>query len=275
MAGTSSYAEEARKKVGQYLVKESGFSKKTPLKYYKRGENILIYVYLEKGFLTQVEVGITPLYIPDSIGFLNGSCLQNCAIPEDCGPVQANQWTESVIRELQRGILSFTESLASPQALLHYLTTRSSYDRRFMLNLLQANKLIIFTSAYLGDIPFAIEHAHRAMQEIRETRIKPLSEKIAQYDAEIAQINAMSQKTGTENLESIRQLIRNIEREREVAKFDLTHNAPQTIQMYEQWIAPLSAPDFDREHYFSQIIRQNKDSIKYEKLFKLKHSPEE
>ena len=70
--------------------------------------------------------------------------------------------------------------------------------------------------------------------------------------------------------ESIKRLICNIERDKYLAEFDSTHNAPETMQMYEQWIAPFLSPDFDRDTYFSQIIRQNKDIIKYEKLFKIK-----
>lgn len=270
MTGSSSYAEEARKRVGQYLVKEVGYSKKTPKKYYRQGEDILSYVYLERAYLTYVEVGIAPLYIPDAPQYLNGVRLQNCALSEDCSPMQANQWAEKVISQLQSGILSFMESIAAPRELMQYLLNRPSHDSRFTASPLQTDKLIIFTAAYLGNIPFAINHARKAIQNINETQINTLRKKIAKYDAEKAQINSMSEKNGTGSLESIRQLIRNIERDKELAEFNLTHNIPATIQMYEQWTAPLSAPDFDRETYFSRIIRQNKDSLKYEKLFKIK-----
>jgi len=271
MPAPSTYANEARKKVGQYLVKEAGFSKKTPLKFYKQAENILTYVYLEKVFLTQVEVGITPLYIPDSVGVLNGVRLPNCALSEDCGPMQANQWTEAVIRQLQGGILSFMESIASPQALLHRLTDRSPSDHRFALNPLQTSKLIIFTSAYLGDIPSAIRCARRAIQQIKETRIDSLPAKLAQYDAEIARMKADLSHADPMHGEIIRQAIDRTERGKQLAESDAASNAASTIRMYEDWIAPFSDPSFDRMDYFAQIIRQNKDALKYEKLFKLKN----
>ena len=116
MASASSYAENARKKIGQHLVKEMGYSKLTPKKYYRLGEDILSYVYLERAYLTYVEIGIVPLYIPDAPSVLNGIRLQNCALSEDCSPVQANLWAESVIRTLTQGALAFMEEWAFKEA---------------------------------------------------------------------------------------------------------------------------------------------------------------
>lgn len=273
MAGTSSYAEAARKRIGQHLVKEMGYSKRTPKKYYRQGEDILSYVYLERGHLTHVEIGVTPLYLPDAPFILNGIRLQNCALSEDCSPVQADLWAESVIRTLTQGPLAFMESIASPEALLHYLLSQPASDHRFTTNPVQTDKLIIFTSAYLGDIPSAVQHTRRTIQKIRETRIDTLPEKIAPIDAEIARLKDLLEKTGPKDSAVFDRLINDLEREKDVIEFDAKVNAPDTIRMYEQWIAPFSEPGFDRESYFLQIIHQNREILKYEKLFKSKARP--
>ena len=73
--------------------------------------------------------------------------------------------------------------------------------------------------------------------------------------------------------ESLNDLLSDLKREKDLIETDATMNAPDTLRMYEQWIAPFSEPGFDRDAYFPRIIAQNKEILKYEKLFKTKSCP--
>ena len=78
MAVSSSYAADARKQVGQYLVKRAGYSRKTETNYYKQGDNILTHVYFQRSRgMTQLYIGIVPLYIPDSLHVLCDTNMTN------------------------------------------------------------------------------------------------------------------------------------------------------------------------------------------------------
>ena len=60
MSETISYANEARKQVGKYLVEQCGYAKRTATRFYKNGDEILSYCYFEKSRgITQVEIGVS------------------------------------------------------------------------------------------------------------------------------------------------------------------------------------------------------------------------
>ena len=120
MSETISYANEARKQVGKYLVEQCGYAKRTATRFYKNGDEILSYCYFEKSRgITQVEIGVSPLYMPNSLWILNGRRLEELPfLLESASETQAEAWAESAIRCLKSGNLAFVESLCSPQKLL-------------------------------------------------------------------------------------------------------------------------------------------------------------
>lgn len=273
MAVSSPYANEARKQVGRYLVEQAGYSKKTAQNFYKHGHDILTRVYLHRSRgITQLYVGIVPLYIPDSLDVLFATdvtmeLLPGCILLDDDSAFKAKAWAEKIITFLSSGILVFMESISDPQALLNYLNDRSATDRRFVISPIEAAQLIIFSSAYLGDVSSAIEYAKTAQQKIKKERIDNLASKLAQWDNKIADIRVeMAQKT-SKSVNDFDSLITSYEREKRLAIFDAEHNAPSTIQMYEKWIKPFAATNCNCEELFSQIIDHNKMRLNYEKLF--------
>lgn len=272
MAVSSSYAAGALKQVGQFLVKQAGYSKKSETKFYKQGDDILTMVYLQKSRgMTQLYVGIVPLYIPDSLDVLYATNLTTelpiSILLEDDNAQRAKAWAEGVISCLNGGILSFMESVSSPQSLLDYLKNRSASDRRFLRYPIQVDELIIFSSAYLGKVSFAVEYAKAVQHKIKEERIETLANKVAKLDEAIAKLWGDLAKNGDGNKKCFEERIRAYEREKQLATFDAEHNAPKTIQMYDKWIEPFVAPGFNSEGYFSQIVEHNKAYLKYEKLF--------
>ena len=267
-----SYAKNARRQVGQYLVEQAGYSKKTEQSFYKQGDNILTRICFQKSRgITQVHVGIVPLYMPDSLSVLNGIVLTgkvpNSILLEDDNAQQAKAWAERIIKYLSSGILAFMESISSPQSLLDYLNNRSATDRRFEKSPIQVDQLIIFSSAYLGEVSFAVEYAKAVQRKIKEGRIETLANKVAQLDEAIAKWRGDLAKNGNGNKKCFEERIRAYEREKQLATFDAEHKAPSTMQMYDKWIEPFVAPGFNSEAYFSQIVEHNKAYLKYEKLF--------
>lgn len=273
MAGSFAYAHEARKQVGQFLVKQAGYSKKSETHFYKQGDNILTHVYLQRSRgITQVHVGITPLYIPNSLHILFATnltreLLPGCILVEDDHASKAEAWTERVIKYLDSGFLSFMESISSPQSLLDYLKNLSIRDRRFVIAPLERDMLIFFSSAYQGEVMFAVEYAKKAQQKIKEERIDTLSRRIARWDREIAEIRDALAKANRENTKHFEEMISRVEREKQIATLDAEQNAPSTIQQYGEWIEPFLSSVFSREEYFAQIIEHNRKCLKYEKLF--------
>lgn len=272
MVVASSYANEARRQVGQFLVEQTGYSKKTEINFYKQGNDILTRVYLQKSReITQVHVGIVPLYIPDSLHVMYAANL-TAELPisilrEDDNAQQARAWTEGVIKCLNGGILSLMESISSPQPLLDYLNNRSKIDRRFVMPPIEKDQLIIFSLAYLGDVSSAIDYAKAAQQKIQKERIDNLAYKVAQWDEELAKIRGSIAKNVESNRKYLEEQISAHEREKRLAILDAEQNAPKTIQMYGKWIEPFVVAGFNSEEYFAQIIEHNKVCLKYDRLF--------
>lgn len=276
MAVSSSQAAVARRQVGNFLVTQAAYSKKSETKFYKQGDDILTTVYLQRSRgITQVYVGIVPLYIPDSLHCLYAinltmELLPGCILVEDDNIHKATAWADRIINYLNGGILAFMESISSPQALLDYLKNRSASDRRFVRYPIQVDELIIFSSAYLGEVSFAVEYAKAAQLKIQEERIDNLENKVARWDEEITKMRRSLAKNGACNKEYLEEQISAYEREKRLAIFDAENNAPSTIQMYGKWIAPFVVSGFNSEEYFAQIVEQNKACLKYAKLFSSK-----
>lgn len=272
MAVSSSYAAGALRQVGQFLVKQAGYSKKSETKFYKQGDDILTMVYLQKSRgMTQLYVGIVPLYIPDSLHILYATNLTTelpiSILLEDDNAQRAKAWAEGVISCLNGGILSFMESVSSPQSLLDYLKNRSASDRRFLRYPIQVDELIIFSSAYLGKVSFAVEYTKAAQLKIKAGRIDNLANKVAQWDEAIAKIRGSLAKNGERSRKYLEEQISAYEREKRLAILDAEQKAPSIIQMYGKWIEPFVAAGFNSEEFFAQIIEHNKMCLKYEKVF--------
>ena len=273
MAVSSSYAKNARREVGRFLVKQAGYSKKSETKFYKQGNDILTNVYLQRSRgITQVHVGIQPLYIPDSLHVLFATNLTMELLPgsillEDDHEYKAKAWADRIIHYLNGGYLAFMEAISSPQALVDYLIKRPASDRRFVMAPLERDMLIIFSSAYLGDVQFAIEYAKAAQHKIQKEEIDGLPQILAHWDREIAKARAALASNCTGDRRLIEERIKTYEQFKEVAPRNAQNHAPRRIDMYGKWIEPFTASSFDGEAYFSQITAANKASLRYDKLF--------
>lgn len=269
MSETISYANEARKQVGKYLVEQCGYAKRTATRFYKNGDEILSYCYFEKSRgITQVEIGVSPLYMPNSLWILNGRRMEELPfLLESASETQAEAWAESAIRCLKSGNLAFVESLCSPQKLLNYLCNTTALERHFIKPQSQADELIAYSAAYVGDIAFAVSWIEAAKQEIRTERIDALPQMLAEMDERIAKLRIASTSTKPWNRKDIDVQISKYEEEKRLKMGDAQENAPRMIQLYDEWITPFRAPDFHREEYFTQIVAQNKKEVRYEKMF--------
>lgn len=269
MATVSSCANEARKRVGKYLVEQCGYAKRTEGRFYKKGDDVLAYVCFERSRgITQVEIGVMPLYVPESYWLLNGRRLTELPLLlEDAAEAEAQAWAEKTIRCLQSGCLAFVESLCSPQKLLDYLRNTTALERQFIKPQNQADELIVYSAAYLGDTAFAVNWAKAAQQAIRAERIDSLPQVVAELDEKIGKLRIASVSKKPWIQQNIEAQISKYETEKQLKIGDAQENAPRMIQIYEEWIAPFSAPDFQREAYFAQVITQNKAVVKYENLF--------
>lgn len=269
MPHSSTPASEARKQVGKYLVNQRGYAKKTETRFYKKDGDVLAYVYFERSRgITQVEIGVMPLYVPESYWLLNGRTLTELPfLLEEAGEAEAQAWAEKTIACLQSGCLDFAESLCAPQELLDYLRNTTALERQFIKPQNQADKLIVYSAAYLGDTAFAAAHAQAAIREIRASRMDSLPQTLAELDAKIAKLRIASVSKKPWIQQEVEAQIAQCEREKQLKIGDAQENAPRMIAQYEQWIAPFSAPDFEREDYFAHVINQNKVYMKYDKLF--------
>lgn len=271
MAYSSTPASEARKQVGKYLVNQRGYAKRTETRFYKKGGGLLAYVYFERSRgITQVEIGVMPLYVPESYWLLNGRTLTELQLPfllEDAVENEAQAWAEKAIACLQSGCLDFAESLCSPRKLLDYLQGTTALRRQFIKPQLQADKLIAYSAAYLGDTAFAAAYARKAKERVPDYCVDAISPALKELDVKIAQLRNASVSKKPWIQQEVEAQIAQCEREKQLKIGDAQENAPRMIAQYEQWIAPFSAPDFDREAYFAHIIAQNKAALKYDKLF--------
>lgn len=277
MAVSPSYAKNARREVGRFLVKQAGYSKKSETNFYKQGDDILTNVYLQRSRgITQVHVGIQPLYIPDSLHVLFATNLTMELLPgsillEDDHEYKAKAWADRIIHYLNGGYLAFMESISSPQTLLDYLINCSASDRRFVIGTIEKNKLIIFSAAYLGDVQFAIEYAEAAQHKIQKEEIDGLPQILAHWDREIAKARVELARKGSGDKGLIEERIRIYKQYKELAPRNAEEHATRRIQMYGKWIEPFLASGFNREEFFSQIVEFSKTFLKYDKLFSRIH----
>ena len=271
MPHSSTPASEARKQVSKYLINQRGYAKRTETRFYKKGGDMLAYVYFERSRgITQVEIGVLPLYVPESYWLLNGRTLTELQLPfllEDAVENEAQAWAEKAIACLQSGSLDFAESLCSPQKLMDYLQGMTALRRQFIKPQLQADKLIAYSAAYLGDTAFAAAYARKAKERVPDYCVDAISPALKELDVKIAQLrNApMNQDEWFQQNAEV-QIDRYIY-EKQLKMADAMHDALRVMEQYERWAMMFSAPDFEREDYFAHVINQNKVYMEYDKLF--------
>ncbi len=158
---------------------------------------------------------------------------------------QAEAWAESAISLLEKAVtLLFVESLCSPQKLLNYLCNTTALERHFIKPQSQADELIAYSAAYVGDIAFAVSWIEAAKQEIRTERIDALPQMLAEMDERIAKLRIASTSTKPWNRKDIDVQISKYEEEKRLKIGDAQENAPRMIQSYDEWITPFRSPDF-------------------------------
>lgn len=273
MATSSSYVSNARKKIEKYLIEQAGYSKKSATMFYKQGDDILTRVYIQRSRgITQLHVGIAPLYVPNEVECLYGidlaTTLPGSTIIEDASEYQANAWAERIICYLESEILKFMESLSSPKPLLKFLLKRYGTMRRFIMSPFATDKLIIFSLAYMGKVSFAVKYAKKAQRKIKKERIDSLASTVVEYDKKIAYLREELTKSKCgKDKKYYEEQIRSYEIQKQLAVSNAEDHAPGVMEYYDQWIEPLIAPGFQHDTYFSKVIADNKKTLNYEKLF--------
>lgn len=153
------YAKEARKMVGKYLVNELGFTKKTPLKFYRYKPDICPEILLEKpSMITYAYCGIVPLYLPGGYYILNGERLSSVYtsagfrdLAETAESSTAELWAQKTIQIMRDEMIPFMERLTEPEGLIGYLMSPAcAGNTKFTRNPFQIAKLIAYTYAYMG-----------------------------------------------------------------------------------------------------------------------------
>ena len=158
-----SFAKEARKTVGTYLLQELGFLQKGKTgKFFHVEKEILLFVFLEKPTIfTHASSGITPMYIPNATNIIFGHRLQGVFpsyvdLSETDDEQKSKLWTEKTIYFLNNNMIPFYKQLVEPSVLLNYIENRTVDDRRWV-SIWPEMELKAYTLAYLGKRRRAIE----------------------------------------------------------------------------------------------------------------------
>lgn len=108
MSKNAAYSAAARQAVINFLREEAGYKPFQASKFVKSGSDILPHVYLAKSrHLTQIYVGIIPLYLPSATTKLNAICLTgrypDCVLSDLDSESQTARWVSAVVNSLRDG----------------------------------------------------------------------------------------------------------------------------------------------------------------------------